>query len=178
MDLSFRLANREMQIFDITKPMKTWKEIALEALATGKLATLATTATIAVCGKAELDNPIAPINAISHIAFGDEAAREDSASLKYTATGFVLHDAACTSWAALHARLFGGAVAKGSTRAAFAGGAFISALAYVTDYYLVPKRLTPGVEKRLSNRSLAAIYTVLALSLALGSLLNARRERE
>ena len=156
--------------------MKSWKDIALDALATGKLATLSTAATAALCGKAENDNAVAPINAISHIVFGDDAANQDTASFKYTGTGFVLHDAACTSWAAVHERTFGNAVAKGNIPAAFAGGAIISAVAYVTDYYIVPKRLTPGIEKRLSNRSLFAVYSVLALSLAFCSLLNARRK--
>jgi len=158
--------------------MKSLKDIALDALATGKLATIATATTIAICGKAELDNPVAPINAVSHIVFGEEAAKQDQLSLKYTGTGLVLHDAACTSWAALHEQFFGSAVQKGNVPAAFVGGGLISAIAYITDYYLVPKRLTPGVEKRLSNRSLVAIYTVLALSLAFGSLLNAQRKRE
>ncbi len=157
--------------------MKSAKDLALDALATGKLTTLASAAAIALCGKAELGNPIAPLNAISHIAFGEEAEKQDEASLKYTGTGLVLHDAACTSWAALHEQLFGRAVAGGNVPAAFAGGSLIAAVAYITDYYLVPKRFTPGVESRLSGRSLAFIYSVLALSLALGSLLNARRKR-
>ena len=158
--------------------MKTWKDIALDALATGKLATVATATTIAVCGQAELDNPVAPLNAVSHIVFGEEAARQDGLSLKYTGTGLLLHDAACTSWAALHEQFFGKSVQQGNVPSAFVGGGIISAIAYVTDYYLVPKRLTPGVEKRLSNRSLLAIYIVLALSLAFGSLLNAQRKRD
>ena len=157
--------------------MKSWKDIALDALATGKLATVATAATIAVCGKAELDNPVAPLNAVSHVVFGEEAARQDKASLKYTGTGLVLHDAACTSWAALHEQFFGKSVQEGNVPSAFIGGGLTSAIAYLTDYYIVPKRLTPGVEKRLSSRSLLAMYTVLALSLAFGSLLNAKRKR-
>jgi len=53
-------------------------------------------------------------------------------------------------------------------------GAAVSAMAYVADYYLVPKRFTPGFEKRLSNRSLFAIYSTLALSLAAGHLMRRR----
>jgi hypothetical protein len=51
------------------------------------------------------------------------------------------------------------------------GGAGVSALAYVTDYHVVPKRLTPGWEERVSNRSLALIYAVLALSFPVRGLL-------
>lgn len=156
--------------------MKSAKEIVLDALATGKLASIASATAIAACGKAELDNPVAPLNAISHIAFGEEAARQDAPSLKYTGTGLLLNDAACTSWAALHEQLFGGSISRGKYPLAFAGGGIVALIAYVTDYFLVPKRVTPGVEKRLSSRSLLFIYSVLALSLALGSLLNARRK--
>ncbi|WP_277813122.1 hypothetical protein [Aromatoleum aromaticum] len=36
---------------------------------------------------------------------------------------------------------------------------------------MVPKRFTPGYEKRLSGQSLALIYGALALGLAAGALL-------
>jgi hypothetical protein len=44
----------------------------------------------------------------------------------------------------------------------------------VTDYYVVPKRVTRGFEKRLSDPALFGVYAALALSLAAGSLLNGR----
>lgn len=157
--------------------MKPTKEIVLDALSTGKLTTLLSAAAIAISGKSELDNPVAPINAISHIMFGEEATREDTPSLKYTGTGLLLHDAACTSWAALHEQLFGRAVSQGNQKAAFAGGGLIAIIAYITDYYLVPKSVTPGMERRLSNRSLFFIYTMLGLGLSLGSILSARRKK-
>ncbi len=47
----------------------------------------------------------------------------------------------------------------------------VAGIAYVTDYRLVPRRLTPGYEKRVSGRSLFVIYGVLALSLGAGALL-------
>lgn len=162
-------------LFVITLNMKSAKEIVIDALATGKLASIASSLAIAACGKAELNNAVAPLNAISHIAFGEEAARQNEASLKYTATGILLNDAACTSWAALHEQLFGRAISKGNVPVALTGGSIIALAAYVTDYFLVPKRVTPGMEKRLSSRSLFFIYSVLAMSLAIGSLLNAKR---
>lgn len=60
-------------------------------------------------------------------------------------------------------------------RAAVAG-ATVSALAYVTDYYVVPKRFTPGIEKRLSPMALATTYGVLAASLAAGAVWANRAE--
>ena len=81
-------------------------------------------------------------------------------------------------WAAVYEFLFGrtGLSAKdpGLSRALI-GGAVVSAIAYVIDYHVVPARLTPGFELVLSNRSLLAIYLVLAASLGLGSLWRLRK---
>ena len=41
----------------------------------------------------------------------------------------------------------------------------ISALAYVTDYYVVPRRFTPGFELTLSRRSFPWLYGALAIGL-------------
>ena len=60
---------------------------------------------------------------------------------------------------------------RGQIAKALLGGGTVAALAYVTDYHAVPERLTPGWEERVSNRSLALIYAVLALSLPVRGLL-------
>lgn len=149
-------------------------QLVKDSVQTGAVVTLATTAATAVGGAVECDNAIAPINAVSHIAWGDKAARRNAPSWKYTAMGLVLNSAAVTSWAVIYEFFFGKAVERGEVGKALVGGAAISACAYVTDYYLVPDRFTPGFEKRLSNRSLFGIYSVLAVSLALGALCRSR----
>lgn len=50
-------------------------------------------------------------------------------------------------------------------------GAAVSTLACVTDYHVVPKRLTPGFELRLPAGALAAAYAALALGLSARELL-------
>lgn len=139
-----------------------------DTLQTGAAAAAATTLATAICGELEEGNAIAPLNAISHIAWGDEAAAHEEASWKYTATGIALNGAAVTSWAGIFEMYFGRAVDRQDFNQALIGDAAVSALAFVTDYYLVPRRFTPGFEKRLSNTSLLGIYSALALSLALG----------
>jgi len=169
--------------------MNAWQQLAQNTLRTGGVASAATTLAAAVCGVIEERNAVAPLNSVSHIAWGDRAARQESASWKYTLTGLALNSAAVTSWATLHELFFGqgshalDASSNQSKRTApvqamtrvvaksLLGGAVISSLAYVTDYKLVPAWLTPGFEKRLSNRSLLGIYVSLALGLALGGLL-------
>lgn len=141
-------------------------------LVTGVLGSAATAAAAALLAKTEGEPPASPINAISHIAFGDEAARVDGVEAKYFATGLILNTAAIVGWALLQ-ELALSRVAKRQPEPAKAliAGAATSAVAYVTDYHVVPKRLTPGFEKRLSGRSLGVIYGVLAATLAAGALL-------
>ena len=143
----------------------------VKSAASGKLAGTATAATAAACGFMENGNAIAPLNAVSHIIWGEDAVRARAFSVKYTLVGLFLNDAATASWAALHRQWFGAAVERRDAPASLAGGAAVACLAYLMDYHVVPKRLTPGFEKHLSRRSLFLIYVVLALTLGLSGLL-------
>lgn len=154
------------------------------ALVSGTVSGLATSAIAALAGRRETASYAAPINATSHILWGDEAASHNDTSLKYTASGFLLNHLAALMWAAVYEKWVAPAVSRWSSpRPALAplvaatGGAAVAAGAYITDYYLVPKRFTPGYEKRLSGQSLALIYGALALGLA-ASTLFADRHRE
>jgi hypothetical protein len=144
------------------------------AIASGSLVGLGIAAVTALAGKRETGSAAAPLNATSHIVWGDQAAVQDAPSLKYTLTGFVLNHASAIFWAAVYEKFFGADSAQ-SSRASLLrpliGGAVVSAGAYVTDYYLVPKRLTPGFEKRLSGKSLATVYALLAIGLAASELI-------
>lgn len=149
------------------------KRLIVNSLRTGAVASVTTPAAVATFGRLEDGAAVAPINAVSHIAWGDQAARQERASLTYTATGLALNTAAVTSWAALQELTFGRRFRRPECAAALLEGVAISALAYVVDYHVVPARLTPGFEKRLSNRSLLGVYAVLALSLAAGARMRA-----
>lgn len=83
---------------------------------------------------------------------------------------------ACTVWAVLYERYFGKEAEKNPSLA-LAGGACISALAYATDYHVVPRRLTPGFELCLAKKSFPVVYIALGLGLALRSLLNRSQAR-
>lgn len=131
---------------------------------------LGTTAAIALCGHLENGDAIQPINDVSHITFGDEAFAQRGASLKYTGSGLALTKSFTASWAVLHEMLFGAYQDEGNVPVSLAGGALIASFAYLLDFHIVPKRLTPGFETHLSKRSLLAIYVVLALALGLGGL--------
>jgi hypothetical protein len=136
---------------------------------------VATTAAVSLCGQLEDGNSVAPLNAISHILWGDSAARQEHASAQHTLAGIALNTMATAGWGAVYEILFGGTARRGNLAGAMLGGAAVAGLAYVTDYYVVPERLTPGFEKRLSPRSMLAVYATLALTLPLASLLASHR---
>jgi hypothetical protein len=152
------------------RPNASW----LGLLGTAAAATIATTAAGMLLSFLETRKPAAGLNAVSHILWGDEAARVDRFDVQHTLAGGVLNAGAMASWAAVNEML---PRARG-TGSAIAKGALVSALAYLVDYYVVPKRLTPGFEKRFSPPAMLALYATLAAGLALGEHLAAERQVE
>lgn len=138
-------------------------ELTKSIMRTATTAAVTTTATTALCSAIETGTPTAALNAISHIFWGDTAADQDGVSAKYTGNGVLLNSAAMLPWVALHHMLF---KPQARPAVAVARGAVTAGIAYVVDYHVVPERLTPGFEKRLSNLSLLAIYGSLAYALA------------
>lgn len=155
------------------------------ALTSGTVSGIATAIVAALAGKREDGSYAAPLNATSHVLWGDKAAHQDDASFKYTLTGFLLNHASAIFWALFYEKWFGrratarGAGTSGSRSLAkpILGAAAVTAGAYVTDYYLIPERLTPGFEKRLSGKSLATIFGILAVGLAACDLIDAAKSR-
>lgn len=127
------------------------------------LTSLATAAAVALLGKRETGHAAAGINAVSHILWGDDAFQRNRADWAHTALGGGINTAAMLSWSMVGQLL----PAPKSLLSALRNGLVISGLAYVTDYYIVPSRLTPGFEHRLSREGLWRTYAVLAASYAL-----------
>jgi hypothetical protein len=139
------------------------------ALLSGTLAAAAVTLAASLAARRATGSSAAALNATSHFLWGSRAGREDAYSLKYTATGFVANYGASVFWA-----LFYEALKRGKHRSrsrALLDGAMVSAAAYVTDYHLVPRRLTPGFELRIPRSALALVYAALALGLSARDLL-------
>jgi len=147
-------------------------------LISGTVSGVATALAASVAGKRDAESYAAPLNATSHIVWGDEAALHDEPSMKYTVTGFLLTHASAIFWASIYEKWFAPSEedADASPLKPLVGAAIVTAGAYVTDYYLVPRRFTPGYEKRVSGKSLSAIYGVLALGMAARALLARRDE--
>lgn len=151
--------------------MDTWKIALREGAIAGTVATLVSTALLAVIGRRESGSAVAPVNAVSHWLWGDESLHADGADLRHTLTGFVTHHLAAVFWASLYSLLHGHRGEARTPVQALAGGIATSAVAYAVDYHVVPQRLTPGWEHRMTPGSLAAAYGSLALGFTLGALL-------
>jgi len=151
--------------------MNGWKQAARDALVSGSMASITSTAALMACGDAEIGRPLAPTNAVGHWFFGDRATREDHFRWPDTIVGYVTHHAAAVFWALWYEKLFGAQRAVASPAKALADAGAVAALACFVDYRLTPRRLMPGYERRLSRRSLAAVYTAFAAGLALGGAL-------
>lgn len=156
------------------------------ALISGTVSGLATAGVASLAGKRENDSYAAPLNATSHIVWGEKAAYHDRPSLKYTLTGFLLNHASTIFWASFYEKLFGRqrlrrlrfTVSPGplSLVKPVCRGAAVAAAAYIIDYHFIPKRFTPGFEKRVSGKSLTAIFAALAVGLAARDVIDAAVE--
>ena len=124
----------------------------------------------------DVGRPVAPFNAPSHWLWGDRAISQQRASLRYTGVGTLTHVASSLFWAALYDALRGRrrhpTPANAVTDAAITAG-----VAACVDLVVVPKRLTPGFERQLSDRSLAWFYVAFAAGLAIGGVLGAEGRR-
>ena len=143
----------------------------MKALVSGTLAAAAVTLVASWASRRATGSYASALNATSHFLWGDRARMRNAYSMKYTGVGFAANYGASIFWALLYEVLG----KKRSARRALRDGAITSAIAYVVDYHLVPKRLTPGFELRLPNRALAGIYAALAVGLALRDTLRAAR---
>ena len=148
----------------LNSPLQTVKDGAVRSQSVALLAA----ASVVLVGQIENGDGIAPLNAVSHIAFGDEGFEHPELSLKYTGAALALNQISVTVWALLHEWMFGRARDEGKLGVSLAGGALISALAYVVDFKLAPDRYKPGFERLLSSRGLLWVYVLLALSLGWG----------
>jgi hypothetical protein len=150
--------------------MDHWKQAAREGLIAGSIASLSSTAALALAGREEIGHAAAPVNAISHWFWDRRAFCEDGPSLSHTLTGYLIHHGASVFWGVLHARAWGCRREAKQLAPALAGAAAAAALAFFVDYRMTPRRLTPGFEHRLSSRSMLSVYAWFALGLAAGSI--------
>jgi hypothetical protein len=146
-------------------------------LTSGMLAATVSAAVLLWRGRRETGNVAAPVNAISHWLWPQKALQNDDVSLRYTATGSAVHYASSMLWAGLY-EVIRRRRRRPTAGNACADAAAVTAVAAVVDLKLVPPRLTPGFEHRLTPAGLAMVYGGFALGLAVGGLLTLKPLRK
>ncbi len=148
--------------------------IVSAALASGTIATVTSTAALALLARREGKGPAQPLNATSHWLYGDEAAAFPRGDVDHTPIGLATHYAATIFWALF----FEAWVARRPLRGGMAtlgGATAVAALAATVDYTITPKRFTPGWEMVLSKGAMALVYAAMAAGFAGAAVTRARR---
>ena len=142
---------------------------AQRAIKDGLLAAALSGGTMAVGSKKDSGSAVAAVNAPAHWVHGEESIRREDVSAKHTLLGAAVHTASAMLWAGLYETLQARRRRRTVT-GAVVDAAGVAALAAVVDLKLVPERLTPGFQHRMSDKSLLMVYGSFALGLALGGL--------
>ncbi len=138
------------------------------AAASGTVAGLCAAGAAAYCAHREGGTACAPINAVTHCLWPERALRERGFSVRHTILGLGIHQTAAVFWALLFERMVPRAPRE-HPAAVVAAAAGTAATAYLVDYHVVPKRVTPGFEAHLGPRSMTGVYVGIALGLAVAA---------
>jgi hypothetical protein len=145
-------------------------------LTDGTLASVLSGLVLAWRGRGDTGSAVAAVNAPSHWLWGHEALRRNDTTARHTLLGALVHQASSVFWA-----FFYDALQRRRRRptpaSAFVDAAAVTTLAAVVDLKVVPERLTPGFERRLSDRSLWWVYVSFGVGLAIGGWLMQRGDR-
>jgi len=131
------------------------------------VAAVASGLTVALLARRRTGHLASGPNATSHVLWGESAGRCHEVDLRHTAVGVAIHHASAVFWAAGFEWLLAMRRPPHPVVAATA----VTTVAYVVDYHVVPKRLTPGFEQHLSGRGMWGVYAALAAGLALTAML-------
>lgn len=152
-----------------------WHAAFRNGLFSGTTASIISAISLSLVGKGELNKFAAPLNGPSQWIWGKHAPYVNRLSLRYTFIGYGIHHAASIFWAIWYEKLRQSLPPAEKTAAILAPAAAITTVAYTVDFHLIPKRLTPGFENRLSKRSLLLVYGAFALGLAVPTILARNR---
>ena len=140
-----------------------FRERVRQGIGAGCVAAAATTGALIGFGRAR-GTPAAPVNAVAHMLIGSRAKVMEGFDIGVTPMALGLHTVIVLGWGVLFALL----AARLRGMRLFAAALLFAAAVLLIDYYIVPPQLRPGFETVLSRAEVAAVYAVLALSLALG----------
>src|SRR5579863_1165676 len=115
------------------------RNLILRSVKTAAIATVATTTVLFIASKRETGSPWSGINAICHMADGDEKEQPTDFAPRETPLGLGLNASAIGTWALGYEAILGGVPLPSSALWA----ALATAGIWIVDYRIVPKRFTP-----------------------------------
>lgn len=137
-------------------------------LKTGLALAAVTNAVIMLASDKENGSPWAALNCVAHIVDGDDKQQPTDYSPRESRLGIFVNGTAMSAWGVLYE----GALLVTNTKSSPLTALLATAAAYVIDYKIVPKQFTPGIEKRLSPRSVLLAYGAMVLAFSLSLLWN------
>jgi hypothetical protein len=150
-----------------------------DALVSGSVAAILSGAVVSLRSKTDDGTFAGALNGPSQWIWGRRAAEHREASLRHTLVGYTTHHFAALFWGVVYERLFGrtndARLQRIPPARVVAEAALMAGATFVVDYGLTPKRLQPGFEKHVTNKSLFMTYAAFAAGLALVSLARQRR---
>jgi hypothetical protein len=179
-DLAHDCDHHDFGVYSGVRMQQPWQSILKNGVISGSIASVLSIVVAMARGRQEADSATAPVNAISHWVWKDEAFAHERPSLRHTLLGYVIHHGSAIFWAVIYEAWLARRAARdqvpdpahivGSGLAAAAGACLV-------DYKLTPERLTPGFEKKLSTPSMVAVYAAFGLGLTLRHLMQSRSSR-
>jgi hypothetical protein len=151
--------------------MHKMTQLLVSALVTGTVASIVSTAALAALSKAEGKRGALPTNSTSHWLHGEDAGRVKEMDMPHTGIGLTTHHASAVFWALPFEAWLASHPPRSNVelmRNAFV----VAAAAAIVDYGIVPKRLTPGWELTLSQKSIVGAFASLAVGLTAGALVS------
>lgn len=142
------------------------RETLRQAAFSGSAAAMTSAVVAARLAMASGSSPYASLNAVSHCLWRNRAFAQQRLSARYSGIGAAIHWGSGVFWGALFETLRG---KSASPSRSIGAAAATSAAAYVIDYHIVPKRVTPGFEAHIPTRSFPLIYGALALGFFLAT---------
>lgn len=140
--------------------------LPVRVLCSGSLASVFSTLAVSAFSRRRSGAAAAGTNAASQWFWYPRARHVERPSPKYTLVGYAVHHASSLLWAAAFEALQPAQARPGGQLARAAG---IASLAYVVDYHVVPRRLSPGFEHRIGPAGMCAAYAAFGLGLLLAT---------
>ena len=137
---------------------------------TGLALAAATNAVIMLASDKENGSPWAALNCVAHIVDGDDKEQPTDYAPRESRLGIFVNGTAMSAWGVLYE----GALLVTNTKSSPLTAALAVGAAWVIDYKIVPKQFTPGIEKRLSPRSVLLSYLAMAVMFSLSPLWNSK----